>query len=72
MKERFSTIYHKSVALFPPPASGYRCVCMTGTAQSKAEVQSKSRRKRLFSDMSWAHFAAVEADTESAKRFHCT
>ena len=36
----------------PPPAKGYRCVCTTGTIQHKAEVQSKSRRKKLFSDMS--------------------
>ena len=48
-----------SLPLPPPPAMGYRCVCTTGTAQHKAEVQSKSRRKKLFSDMSWAPFAAA-------------
>ena len=42
-----------------PRAMGNRCVCTTGTAQSKAEVQSKSRRIKLFSDMSWAPFAVV-------------
>ena len=43
-----------------PPAMGYRCVCTTGTVQNKAGVQSKSRRKKLFSDMSLAPFAAVK------------
>ena len=28
------------------------CVCTTSTAQSKAEMQSKSRRIKLFTDMS--------------------
>ena len=36
----------------PPPAMGYRCVCTTGTVRHKAEVQSKSQRGKLFSDMS--------------------
>ena len=49
------------MALPPPPPSiershpsarWYRCVCTTGTVQNKAGVQSKSRRKQLFSDMS--------------------
>ena len=34
------------------PAMGYRCVCTTGAVQNKAGVQTKSRRKKLFSDMS--------------------
>ena len=34
------------------PAMGYRCVCTTGAVQHKAEVQSKSQRGKLFSDMS--------------------
>ena len=34
------------------PAMGYRCVCMTGIVRHKAEVQSKSQRVKLFSDMS--------------------
>ena len=58
---------HPSNASLPPPppstlpnaAMAYRCVCTTGTVQNKAEVQSKSRRKKLFSDMSWAPFAVV-------------
>ena len=37
----------------PPPAMGYRCVCTTGAVQHKAEVQSKSQRGKLFSDMSY-------------------
>ena len=43
-----------------PCAMGYRCVCTIGTVQHKAEVQSKSQREKLFSDMSRAPFAAVE------------
>ena len=39
-------------ALKEPPAMGYRCVCTTGAVQHKAEVQSKSQRGKLFSDMS--------------------
>ena len=34
------------------PAMGYGCVCTTGTVRHKAEVQSKSQREKLFSDMS--------------------
>ena len=34
------------------PATKYKCVCTTSTVQYKAEVPSKSRRKKLFSDMS--------------------
>ena len=34
------------------PCPPNRCVCTTGTVQNKAEVQSKSRRKKLFSDVS--------------------
>ena len=41
----------------PPSATGYRCVCTTGTVWHKAEVQSKSQREKLFGDMSWAPFA---------------
>ena len=41
------------------PAMGYRCVCTTGAVQHKAEVQSKMQREKLFSDMSWAPFAAA-------------
>ena len=37
-----------------PRAMGYRCVCTTGTVRHKAEVQSKSQRGKVFSDMSWA------------------
>ena len=44
---------------FGTPAMGYRCVCTTGAVQHKAEVQSKSQRGKLFSDMSQAPFAAV-------------
>ena len=36
----------------PPPGMGCRCVCAAGTVRHKAEVQSKSQRVRLFSDMS--------------------
>ena len=35
-----------------PPAMGHGCVCTTGTVRHKAEVQSKSQREKLFSDMS--------------------
>ena len=35
-----------------PPTMGYGCVCTTGTARHKAEMQSKSQREKLFSDMS--------------------
>ena len=34
------------------PAMGYGCACTTGTVRHKAEVQSKSQREKLFSDMS--------------------
>ena len=40
------------------PAVGHRCVCMAGTVRHKAEVQSKSQRETLFSDVSRAPFAA--------------
>ena len=48
-----------------PPAMGYGCVCTTGTVRHKAEVQSKSQREKLFSDMSWAPFAAVGKQVQS-------
>ena len=47
------------------PAMGYGCVCTTGTVRHKAEVQSKSQREKLFSDMSWAPFAAVGKQVQS-------
>ena len=34
------------------PAMGYGCVCTTGTAWHKGEVQGISQREKLFSDMS--------------------
>ena len=34
------------------PTMGHGCVSMTGTVKHKAEVQSKSQREKLFSDMS--------------------
>ena len=34
------------------PAMGYRCMCTTRTVRHKAEVQSKSQRGKLFSDIS--------------------
>ena len=55
-----------------PPAMGYKCVCMTGTVQNKAGVQSKSRRKKLFTDMSHTPFAALEMSMEIVKQVHCT
>ena len=48
-----------------PPAVGYGCVCTTGTVRHKAEVQSKSQREKLFSDMSWAPFAAVDEPVQN-------
>ena len=39
-------------------------VCRTGTVQHKAEVQSKRRMKKLFSDMSWAPFAKKNRHSE--------
>ena len=36
----------------PPPAVGYRRVCRTGTVRPRAEVQNKSQRETLFSDIS--------------------
>ena len=51
----------------PPPAPGYRCVCTTGTVRHKAEVQSKSRREKRFTDVSWAPFAAANETADDAQ-----
>ena len=51
------------------PAMGNRCVCTTGTVQNKAGVQSKRRRKKLFSDMSSAPFAVVNKMARSPQVF---
>ena len=48
----------------PPSAMGYRCVCTPGTVRHKAQVQSKGRREKLFCDVSWTRFAAVETQTQ--------
>ena len=40
---------------------------MTGTVRHKAEVQSKSQREKLFSDMSQAPFAAVGKQVQSMR-----
>ena len=53
----------------PPRATGYGCVC---TVRHEAEGQSKSQRGKLFSDVSWAPFAAAERQSRGSMRFHCT
>ena len=63
-----SSCAFQPLALPPPPiAVRHRCVCTTGTVRHKAEVKSKSQRGKLFSDMSWAPFAAVERQREEVR-----
>ena len=45
----------------------YRCVCMNATVRQE-KVQRKSQREKLFSDMSWAPFAAVGRQRQEV---HC-
>ena len=55
-----------------PPPPGIQMIVHDRYRQAQSRsVKQKSKRK-LFSDMSWAPYAAVEADTENAKPFHCT
>ena len=51
-----------------PPTMGYRCVGTTGTVRHKAEVQSKSQRGKLFSDISQAPFAVANKVAASAQK----
>ena len=47
-------------------------MCTTSTVRHKAEVQSKSQRGKLFSDMSLAPLAAVERQRRDSMQVHCT